>query len=60
MKRFWARLYDDRSGATAVEYGLILALIFLAMAGAIGVFAGGVIDVWDTVSETSIAAFERT
>ncbi len=31
---FKALIADD-NGATAVEYGLILALIFLAMAGAV-------------------------
>lgn len=33
-KSFKALIADD-NGATAVEYGLILALIFLAMAGAV-------------------------
>ena len=31
---------QGRAGATAVEYGLILALIFLAMVGAVTTFAG--------------------
>ena len=35
MNRFWYRLTRDERGATAVEYGLILALVFLAMVGAI-------------------------
>jgi pilus assembly protein Flp/PilA len=41
---------NDRKGATAVEYGLILALIFLAMI--IGVVAVGTStsDLWDNVS----------
>ncbi len=35
IKRFWA---DDR-GATTIEYGLIIALIFLAILGAVTLFA---------------------
>ena len=31
-------LRKDERGATAVEYGLILALIFLAMVGAVATF----------------------
>ncbi|GAB5347377.1 Flp family type IVb pilin [Alteriqipengyuania sp. 357] len=60
MKRIWTRLCNDNSGAVAVEYGLILALIFLAMVGAIGIFAENVIDVWQKVSETSKQAVERS
>ena len=60
MTRFWSRLCRDQSGATAVEYGLILALIFLAMVGAIGTFSDGVIRTWDTVTETSKEAVDRS
>ena len=40
----------DNSGATAVEYGLILALIFLAMVGAIQTFGNETIGLWTGVS----------
>ncbi len=60
MKCFLNRLGRDQTGATAVEYGLILALIFLAMVGAIGQFSDGVINTWDTVTETSKKAVERS
>ena len=60
MTRFWKRLCRDQSGATAVEYGLILALIFLAMVGAIGTFSGSVTNTWDTVTETSREAIDRS
>jgi pilus assembly protein Flp/PilA len=46
---------NDR-GATAVEYGLILALIFLAVAGAIGGVATVTIDMWGNVSNQVAAA----
>ena len=45
------RFLKDQSGATAVEYGLILALIFLAMVGAVSAFADGTISMWDYVAE---------
>ena len=59
MNRFWYRLTRDERGATAVEYGLILALVFLAMVGAIGTFSDGVIGTWDTVRMTSADAVAR-
>ncbi|MEL7728209.1 Flp family type IVb pilin [Citromicrobium bathyomarinum] len=60
MKTFWKRLCRDQNGATAVEYGLILALIFLAMVSAVGTFSNSVINTWDTVRETSSEAIDRT
>ena len=60
MKRFWNRLGSDQRGATAVEYGLILALIFLAMVGAVGQFSNSVINTWDTVTETSKEAVSKS
>jgi len=44
-------LVRDRKGATAVEYGLILSLIFLAMVGAIQGFAAESTQMWNNVSE---------
>ncbi|NJS14877.1 MAG: Flp family type IVb pilin [Sphingopyxis sp.] len=38
--------------ATAVEYGLILALIFMAMIGALGQTADGTNKMWNNVSST--------
>lgn len=56
MFRFLARLGRDANGATAVEYGLILALVFLAMLGGITAFGQSAIGVWTTVSNTVISA----
>lgn len=39
--------------ATAVEYGLILALIFLAMIAAVGNVATGSNNMWNTISTKS-------
>jgi len=49
MRRFFA-IFKDERGATAVEYALILALIFLAMVGAVGTFATTTIEMWSNVS----------
>ncbi|MCA1370527.1 Flp family type IVb pilin [Bradyrhizobium sp. BRP14] len=37
MKTIFARLMKDESGATAIEYGLIAALISVALIGGAGV-----------------------
>ncbi|MBX7495855.1 Flp family type IVb pilin [Qipengyuania sp. 6B39] len=49
MVNFLNKLGRDESGATAVEYGLILALIFLAMVGAIQTFGTSTITMWNKV-----------
>jgi pilus assembly protein Flp/PilA len=45
-------LGKDERGATAVEYGLILALIFLAMVGAVTAFGQQTILMWTNIAET--------
>ena len=35
MKKFATRLIQDQSGATAIEYGLIVALIAVVIIGAV-------------------------
>ena len=42
---------DDR-GATAVEYGLIAALIVLAAVGGMNSFGDGLQNMWDSVSNS--------
>lgn len=54
--KFLKKLGHDNSGATAVEYGLIVALIFLAMIGAVNSFAGTTIAMWNTISTTIVSA----
>ena len=39
MSRLVNRFFANDSGATSIEYGLICALIFLAITGAINTFA---------------------
>ena len=38
MKRFLSRFRTDECGATALEYGLIIALIFLVILSALTAF----------------------
>lgn len=50
--RLW-RLVRDSRGATAVEYGLIAALIAVAASGAIALFADKAVAMWNYVANTS-------
>jgi pilus assembly protein Flp/PilA len=54
MARF-LKLIRDRKAATAVEYGLIIALIVLAMMAGLSQFASTTIGMWNNVS-TAVAA----
>jgi len=49
--RYLRKLASDQKGATAIEYGLILAMIFLAMM--VGVVSVGITTsgMWNNVSE---------
>lgn len=40
------------SGATAIEYGLIVALIFLAIVGAVRSYTNSTSDMYGTIEET--------
>ncbi|WP_324827660.1 Flp family type IVb pilin [Qipengyuania zhejiangensis] len=55
MVKFLRELGRDTSGATAVEYGLILALVFLAMIGGIQTFGTEVITMWTNVRDNVAA-----
>jgi pilus assembly protein Flp/PilA len=56
MFGFLARLGRDATGATAIEYGLILALLVIAILGAIGGLGGGVLGAWNSMANTVISA----
>ena len=47
------RLMRSTRAATAVEYGLILALIFLAGVSAIGSVANSTTNMWGNVSDAA-------
>jgi pilus assembly protein Flp/PilA len=54
MRRF-SNLLGDEKAATAIEYGLIIAMIVLAMIGALSMLAGGTTGMWNNVSTTVVS-----
>lgn len=44
------RLFADRRGATAVEYGLIASLIVIAMVSGLSAMGGGTGGMWTRIS----------
>jgi pilus assembly protein Flp/PilA len=49
MNPILRRLRSDERGATAIEYGLIAALVVIAIIGAMGAFADASIQMWTDV-----------
>jgi pilus assembly protein Flp/PilA len=47
----FGRLVCDRKGATAVEYGFIVALIVIAIIASIQGLAGATTGMWENVSD---------
>ncbi len=52
MIRHAMRLVSETKGATAIEYGMICALIAMAAVGAIKTFASTSINQWYNTSNT--------
>jgi pilus assembly protein Flp/PilA len=50
LSRHVAALWRDDRGATAVEYGLVLALITLASLGALATMADTVVGMWTDIA----------
>ena len=50
MTKFIARFAKNESGATAIEYGLIAALIAVVIIGSVGAVGGGVTGAFDQVA----------
>jgi pilus assembly protein Flp/PilA len=50
------RLGADRSGATAIEYGLIVAFIFLAIVGGLSTFASNENVMYTKISNAVVSA----
>ena len=50
MRTLFRRLLVDRRAATAVEYGLIVSLIVIAMVAALQSVASQTIGMWNSVS----------
>lgn len=52
------KLLADRQAATTVEYGLILALVFLGMIGAAAALGGQSTGLWGEVHTKTASAME--
>jgi pilus assembly protein Flp/PilA len=51
IRKTLRRLLADQGGATAIEYGLIAALIVVAMVGALSQLGGGALGLWTRVHD---------
>ncbi|MDE2301390.1 MAG: Flp family type IVb pilin [Sphingomonadales bacterium] len=61
MRKKIEMLLRDQQGATAIEYGLILALIFLAMVGGVTALGSETSSQWNLVaSDVSTAVSQAT
>lgn len=56
IRRFLHRFRRDESGATAIEYGMILALMFLVILGALQAFGGSGTGIFNTAMDKLRAA----
>ena len=52
MQKLMRQILRDNTGAAAVEYGLIISLIVLAMLTALGDFANKNTSMWNYVDTT--------
>ena len=60
LKKLIGRIVFDRAGATAVEYGIILAMIFLAMVIAVAGVGNSTGALWNKVSGDSADAIAKS
>lgn len=51
IRKMLCGLLADRRGATAIEYGLIAALIVIAMMGGLSALGGGAGGMWTELSQ---------
>jgi pilus assembly protein Flp/PilA len=51
MSKFMTRFFKDESGATAIEYGLIAALIAVVLVGTLTLVGGSLDDTFTKVSD---------
>ncbi|MBA3864609.1 MAG: Flp family type IVb pilin [Erythrobacter sp.] len=52
-------IVEDQHGATAIEYGLIAALIVIAMSASLSSVADSTIDMWNEVEAKSSEAMSN-
>ena len=53
IRTYFRTLRADRRGATAIEYGLIAALIVIAMMSGLQTLGGGVGGMWGKLGNTA-------
>lgn len=56
LPTFFRTLKDDTSGATAVEYGLIVSLIVIGMMVSLQTVASETLELWDIVETNTLEA----
>ncbi|SNS36543.1 pilus assembly protein Flp/PilA [Sphingomonas laterariae] len=56
MRKLLSQLIHDRKGATAIEYGLILALIALTMMAGLSQLGGTAGGMWDDLENKVVNA----
>jgi pilus assembly protein Flp/PilA len=63
MRRLGAKLrrfVSDEAGATAIEYGMIAALVAVGAIGAMTAFGGSLSGMFNNVADTTSEAFNRS
>jgi pilus assembly protein Flp/PilA len=56
IRAVFRRLRSDKRGATAVEYGLIAALIVVAMTAGLSALGGGANGMWAMIAQRVVDA----
>ena len=56
IRKNWRKLAADQSGATAIEYGLIAALIAVAIITSLEALGGGSNGMWTQISSKVVVA----
>ena len=56
VAKFLSRFLKDDGGATAIEYALIIAGVFLVMISAMTAFANNATDIMQTASDAIVGA----
>ncbi len=57
MKKLFKRLWHEEDGPTAVEYGVLLALIVIACIGAVNSMSQATADSFDSSAQQLSGAF---
>jgi pilus assembly protein Flp/PilA len=52
MRKLLEKLFGDRAGATAIEYGLIAALVAVAIVGGLQALSGSLNGAFNSIATT--------